>query len=408
MARQQRDIAVVGGGIVGATAALLAARRGWRVTLFEAEPRLWTRSSAANEGKVHLGPVFALGDDATVELMQRGAFSFADVLDEACGSPLPWADLVTDAFDYLVMPDSLLTPDELSARYRRMNERLATGRGTYLGESLRRVADPTERRDGRSGLPAFHTTERAVDPTRLGNLVCEAIMADPLITVRAGCRVHRVCLDEARGRGSLVAWSAAGELLEDCFDAVVNAAWDGQEVLLPRRDRVARNFRLRCAIRLHLPAPAEHVGVGVARWAPVTLVQGPYGDVVAHRDHVYASWYPVGRLTNEHGPSPSTHARQELASLAGRGDLVESQLQPLRDLGLLPEVAGEWRASVVGGFIAGHGTLDIDLRESRLHHRAEFGPRRVGGMVVATNFKLTTAPLAAQLAVDTVAREVAA
>jgi hypothetical protein len=315
---------------------------------------------------------------------------------------------VTDAFDNLVMPDSLLAPDELRGCYEVMNEQLARRSGTYLGETLRCVADPTVRRDERTGLPAFHTTERAVDPTRLRNLVLERLGADPLITVRTGCTVRRVRGIAARGGGSAVSWSRlAGETFEDRFDAVVNAAWEGQEALVPARDRRARNFRLRCAVRLHRSAITEDPG-GSRRHRPVTLVQGPYGDVVPHRDYLYASWYPVGRLRNEHGATPSLHAYQELAALAARTDLVESQLQPLRELGLLPEDAGRWRASVVGGFITGHGTADIDVRESRLHRRAEFGPRRVGSMVVATNFKLTTAPLAASLAVDEVAREVAA
>jgi glycine/D-amino acid oxidase-like deaminating enzyme len=395
-------VAVVGGGVVGVTASLLAARRGWRVTLFEAEDRLWTRASAANEGKVHLGPVFALGDEATVEVMQEGALSFADVLEEACGSSLPWSDLVTDAFDYVVMPDSLSTPDELSRRYRVMNERVAEQSGTYLGEALSHVADPTVRRDERTGLPAFRTTERAVEPLLLGRQLCDAALSDPSITVHTGCRVSRVRRHDARGGGAVVTWRGpCGEVLEEHFDAVVNAAWDGQQALLPPADQVSRNFRLKAAVRLPRRLAEGHDD----HYPTVTLVQGPYGDVVAHRDYVYASWYPVGRLSNEHGTTPSPEADQVLASLTGRADLVEGQLQPLRELGLLPAVADGSSASLVGGFIAGHGKLDIDVRASQLHRRAEFGPQRVGGMVLATNFKLTTAPLAAKLAIDEVARE---
>lgn len=407
------SIAVVGGGIVGVTASLLAARQGWRVTLFEAEPKLWSRASAANEGKVHLGPVFALGDEATVELLQRGATSFAGLLDQAAGSPLPWRDLTTDTFDYLIMPDSLLCPEDLSARYRWMNECLAARVSQcYLGEPLPYIVDPVVRRDERSGLPAFRTLERAVEPAELGRLLTERVTAHPLITVRTDCRVSRV-EPRRRTRTLDVEWRQGEGVTEEAsFDAVINAAWDQQQALLPPAERLPYNFRLKCAVRLrHAPALVPAGGPPVAATTSdtptVTLVQGPYGDVVTHRDYVYASWYPVGRLTNEHGTTPSDRTYEILGDLSTRTELIDAQLGPLRELGLLPpDRVGLPESVLVGGVIAGHGKVDIHSRTSKLHRRADFGPRRRGGMVLATNFKLTTAPLAARLAVDEVARRV--
>ncbi len=404
------SIAVVGGGIVGVTASLLAARQGWQVTLFEAEPELWSRASAVNEGKIHLGPVFALGDDATVDLLQRGALSFAGLVDEAIGAPLCWPDLTTDTFDYLVMPDSLLCPSELAARYRVMNEGLsARGSHDYLGESLPYIVDPTVRTDERSGLPAFRTLERSVDPAILGPLLTDRLEAEPLITVRTGCRVRRV---RPRDESLVmeVSWGEReGAIEHGQFDAVINAAWDQQQALLPDAERLPYNFRLKCAVRLQHRTPgAGTAGRGATDTPTVTLVQGPYGDVVTHRDYVYASWYPVARLTNEHGSTPSEGTYEMLRDLPSRSELIDGQLQPLRDLGLLPpDTTGLPPSVLVGGVIAGHGKLDIHARASKLHHRADFGPTHRGGMVMATNFKFTTAPLAARLAVDEVARRVA-
>lgn len=64
-------IAVVGGGIVGCTTALLLADHGYSVDLFEREAELWSGASRAGEGKIHLGPIFALGGRATHEAQLR-------------------------------------------------------------------------------------------------------------------------------------------------------------------------------------------------------------------------------------------------------------------------------------------------------------------------------------------------
>lgn len=377
-----RNVAVVSGGIVGITAALLAAERGARVTLYEARDELWQCASAMNEGKVHLGPIFALGDRITHDVMLRGATTFAAVLERAYAAALPWEELSTVPFRYLVMPDSLVTADQLAARYRSLNEQLGRHRApTYLGRPLGRLVDPVARTDEATGLPAFDTEERAVDPLRLGALLVDRVRNHPLVTVRTGCAVERV--DDGQ-----VCWGDEQER----YDVVIACTWDQQELLVPEEHRVRRNFRVKCALRLPR--------VGDDR-TTVTLVQGPFGDVVTHRDYVYASWYPEARLTNEFAIAPSPRAHHLRDGAASRPELVTEQIKPLQSLGLLRDLTIHTdEVEVVAGFIAGHGPLDISERESGLHRRAEFGTEVHGSLVVARNFKLTTAPLAALAAVD--------
>ena len=138
----------------------------------------------------------------------------------------------------------------------------------------------------------------------------------------------------------------------------------------------------------------------------MTLVQGPYGDVVRHADHVYASWYPVARLSNEHGRGPSSMALDEAPRLAERNELAKQQIDPLQRLGFLP--SGVRISETMGGFILGHGPLDIDRRTSQLHDRSEFGVHRVGSVLTPRNFKFTTAPLAARNAVEAAVETVGA
>jgi glycine/D-amino acid oxidase-like deaminating enzyme len=52
-------VGVLGGGLQGCCAALALADRGAQVALFDRNQALVTRAGAANEGKIHLGYMYA-------------------------------------------------------------------------------------------------------------------------------------------------------------------------------------------------------------------------------------------------------------------------------------------------------------------------------------------------------------
>jgi glycine/D-amino acid oxidase-like deaminating enzyme len=382
------SVAVLGGGILGCLSALHAARAGFSVTLLESRPSLWSEASAVNEGKIHLGPVFALASARTQEVLMDSALSFAGIVEDALETPVDWEELAGDDFEYLVMPDSLLGPDELGQVYAGLNRLIPEG-ARYLGRPITRVSETRARRDPDTGLASFRTSERAVDPRKLGALVTRALHSHPSIAVRTDSEVIGV---HPRS-GGRVAVSCAGEAEGDVFDYAINCTWTQQQVLLAAaQHRQKLNYRVKSAVRL-APFPGART---------VTLVQGPYGDVVRHGDHVYASWYPVGRLSNEYGVAPSAHARELRLRADGDRDLGQRQIEALRGFGLLPdEVEVE---SVMSGFIVGHGAVDIDSRRSRLHDRSDFGVSVHDGTVLTPHtYKLTSAPLAARAAVDRLA-----
>lgn len=375
-------VAVVGGGVLGITTALLAARAGHEVTLLEADVRPWTRASAANEGKVHLGLVYVLGDEATPRVMLEGALSFADLIDDALGQPFPWAHHTSSPFDYVVAPDSMESPASLADRYAALNRLLASRPRPhrYLGQEIERIVHPDPVVDARTGLPSFATVERSVDPVALGAALVDAAQAHPAIEVRVATRVTDI--DHATGE------VAAGARPLGRFDAVVVSAWTGQAALLPTAHRPVRNIRLKAAVLLP-PRPSH---------GTVTVVHGPYGDVVAHRGYTYASWYPAGRLSHEHVVAPSAHAEGLRHGIPIRDDVAVATVEGLAALGLLD--GDEVADGLVGDFILGHGPVDIDRRESLLHSRSEFGVEVIGRLLVPASFKLTTAPLAASRVVE--------
>jgi glycine/D-amino acid oxidase-like deaminating enzyme len=381
-------VAVVGGGIVGTLTALLLAQRGHRVDLFERETELWAGASAVNEGKVHLGGVYALGGARTHEVMMRGAVEFAPCIEAAIGQRVDWDEVAGEEFDHLVMPDSLASVDDLRSAYAAINERAArviASSDRYLGRRVDHVVDPHPHRDADTGLTAFSTRERAVDPLRLRAVVLEAIVVQSRIRILTSTPVTDITTDDDHARVSHTTGHQATSA--DRYDAAVNATWAWQNRFAAQA--TPRNFRVKTAVRLKL---------GIVKRS-VTMVQGPYGDVVAHRDHGYASWYPTGRLITEHGIHPSARAEAALASIPQRTDLVRSQLDALAGIGLLPAGCD---GESIGGIIVGDGAPDIDNPSSLLHGRPDLGVTVHGRIVTPVTFKFTTGPLAARTVATTI------
>lgn len=388
-----RRVAVVGGGVLGVTTALLLAEGGTAVTLFERQPLLWSGATAANEGKVHLGPVYALGTERTWMVMIEAALAFGALLERSVGTPIDWSSLTSEPFTYIVMPTSLASAEELQRRYAAINRQFHSSverrGGDYLGRPIVDVIDEQPMVDTATGLPAFRSRERSVDPSRLGSLLVDAVERHSLIDVRVGTCVQSAANDV---EGVILTVGEGGvESLR--FDAMVNCAWEGRSALIA--DAVATgasqfNYRVKVAATLQSPHPVP----------PVTLVHGPFGDVVDYGDRLYASWYPVGRIAHEAGLAPST----ELLDMVHSGDLrvnAEQQVAALKRIGVLPESAA--CTDAVAGVIIGDGALDIDDPRSELHHREHFRVIREGCVITPLNYKFSTAPLAAARAADLVA-----
>lgn len=383
-----RSVIVAGGGILGCLTSLLLVDAGRSVTLIEQNDELWLETSSVGEGKVHLGLVYAHGTATTRSGMLSGAVAFAPVVERALGHAIDWSTLVGDPFDYLVMRESLLQPDELAAVYRSLDdEHAALGRPPYLGMAIDRLAAREPHTD-ETGVPAFATAERAVDPDALRELVVAAVAArSDRITVLPATRVQAVDQvdDGVRVR---VSHPRSPDAVEDALEAAafVDARWHWQGHGVQGIDVGARNLRAKSAVIFDADASTR----------TVTLVLGPFGDIVRRSSAVYASWYPHARIAHEHRPFAST-ALLDAVEAANRSTDAESaaaeQKAALVDLGLLSPRA---RAlSVRTGVIIGDGPTDIDQRGSRLHDRDGAAVSLVGRVALPRNAKLTTAPSAA-------------
>ena len=177
--RATQRVAVLGAGLQGVCIALELARRGITVDLVEQDAQPLNRASLRNEGKIHLGLVYAKDATfATAETMLDGALDFRRLLSSWTAGRFD-AVARSRPFVYLVARDTLLPPPVLAAHYAAVatsyRARLAADPGLdYLGtrtdDVWRRLEEPAFAALGApaQAIAAFETIEAAID---LGDVV---------------------------------------------------------------------------------------------------------------------------------------------------------------------------------------------------------------------------------------------
>lgn len=398
-------ILVIGAGLQGAVVALELARRGAQVTLLDRGPQPLGGASRHNEGKIHLGFVYAL--DATGKTrrhMLDGALSFGSILDRLCG-PLPWQQWRSEGFLYSVMPGSLADPESLEASYRDVQQQYEQAMADLGSEASYVGTVPTNlwrRSTGRRGRPlvggnpaesCYETNEVAIDPRSLAETVARRLHEVPGIDLRCGATVTKA----RRTTAGTFAVSVQGPHgpVEEPADAVVNCSW-GDRLRLDESmglpvDARSWAYRTKYSVIVRPPNPQSDL-------VPVTMVQGPFGDVVPRSDGtVYLSWYPVARTYfGSKPPEPSPPGQADLIAARTLDALVP----------LFPALEGSEVLSSRPGLIVAEGRSDVNDPTSSLHIREEIGAENHDGWWTVGPAKLTTAPLVAQQTATRIAREV--
>jgi glycine/D-amino acid oxidase-like deaminating enzyme len=398
-------VGVLGGGLQGCCTALALAERGFDVVLLDRNQSLLSRTATANEGKIHLGYMYA-GDPtfATARAMMEGALAFAPFMQRYIGSSMERVK-TSMATNYVVHRDSQHSAEAVSAYLTEVHRLIAdAARGrefAYFGLDLSmpprrwRASEREAMFNPETVLAAFDTPEVAIDPEELAIGLRACISDHPRIEVRLGQRVLRAERDENGIR--VTSEQTAGQVI-DCFDHVVNALWDGRMTLdgtmgfKPSRPWL---HRLKYGIALTLPE-------GLECPPSITIVSGPFGEVVSHPDRrIYLTWYPEclqGISAEVAPPDWPIRPPEPVRSRILRGTIsalstILPCLDPLNRASLAD-------ASVKGGVIVAWGGTDIYDPNSELHRRYEIGITSAGRYHSIDPGKLTMAPYFAERCAD--------
>lgn len=392
-----RRVAVLGAGIMGSSVALLLGRRGVQVTVFDQAPLPFAGASRWNEGKIHLGYLYAADPSlATARRVLPGGLAFRRLVESLIGCPL---DPAISGHDdtYLVHRDSVVDAAAFGHYVAAVCDlcRETPGRDGYLSDLRRgRARRLTHREleadyDARYIAAGFRVPERSVSTTWVADRFTEALAACPAIALEMGTRVGAVVpIDETPDARLKV---QTGDDLAGPFDAVVNALWEGRLAVdagLGIRPEAAWSHRYRLSVFMRARRPLS---------VPSTVIAvGPFGDVKNYNGRDYhLSWYAAGLVAEGdsiHPPQPPGPSRLEHDRIAAEvldrlGDIVT----PVR---ALAEEAEEIR--VEGGWVYALGQGSLADPSSRLHRRDRVGIHRRGRYFSVDTGKYSIAPWLAE------------
>jgi hypothetical protein len=390
-------IAILGAGNAGVCAALELASRGFPVDLYDENERPITRASFINEGKVHLGILYAKDQTlATARLMIRGALSFASLLDRWIGFD---ADTftVSTPFYYGVHAGTMVSVAALKAHYASCKQLFAEAQaahgGTYLGLDRSIAVDELDRTElGRLVSPEhfialFRTSERAVDPRGVAVRLRAAALEHPRIQFVGQARVTAVSRP-AQG-GLAVTFRRDGHVQTERYDQVANTLWHGRleiDGIMGLRPPHPWMYRYKFANRVFVPLAADAI-------PSVTCVLGPFGDIVNYRDQgLFLSWYPTGMIATSTALRPPDWDGE--IPLERRHDVFKrSHAAWLDRCPLLHSVRfDEKDVDPAGGVIFAWGETDVDDENSQLHERFNVGVHSVDGYHSVNTGKYTLSP----------------
>lgn len=401
---KNKRIAILGAGGLGTCLSLELANRGYQVELFEAHSEAVRKASYVNEGKIHLGFIYAMDRDFhTSRQMIVGAVHFMDHLQRWIS--VDPEQVISTPFHYCIHKGSLATGDQLHPHYQHcadVFDEVSSHFGKkYLGlfdkvfaerlpkSKLDSVVNPEYIDD------VFVTSEYSVEPRAVAEKLRESLAQQPSVTLLTGARVNSV----SRANGKLnVHFTHEGVERTETFDEVVNCTWNSllaiDQTMGVEPLHGSWSFRYKFGNKILIPFQDSD-------FPSCTMVQGPFGDSVNFKDRGgFFSWYPIGRtgwsedrLPPDWDGSYSNGYREEI--FLKSFEELKNRVPALRNLSFPQE-----KVDPAGGVIFALGNTDVENADSKLHTRHEVGIRSFDGYHSVNTGKYTLVPYLAVKTAD--------
>ncbi len=391
-------IAVLGAGILGSCTALELAKRGFQVDLLDQQATPVTQASLGNEGKIHLGFIYANEPDfSTAKTLIVGAFHFSALLQR-------WCDLsdlqqhLSTPFVYGIHAQSMLSESAIHTHFQQIEtlyRELRTSThldyldlpGDFVFEKLPQpeteaIFDPGQI------TTAYRTIEHAIDTAWVADLLRQAVFDQPKINWLGNTWVEQATLLD---NGQVAVTVEQGED-QICipYDRVVNCLWEGRLQLDASMGmRPTRQWLHRYKLGIYLQFRRAYPMI-----PSTTLMLGCFGDVVNFQNHkIYFSWYPECMIGMSQDLSPpnwmKTTTPERLDAIFTKSFDQLAAIHPVLHQIHPDDILDR---TIRGGEIFAWGKTDIDDIASELHHRYKIGIHSVGNYHSVDTGKYTIAP----------------
>jgi len=398
--RRSPHVAILGAGIMGTSTALLLAKRGISSTLFDVSPAPMSHASRWNEGKIHLGFLYA-GDPSlnTARQLMLGGLVFKEKIEKLIGCSLD-DNITTEDETYLIHRDSIVGADQVLHYFNSVAALLCdTGEGkNYLVDVSRaRIATLSRQdighiADRRYVAAAFRVPERSVSTVWLADQLVSATKAEVRIEQIMRTRVTGI---RPREDTDGTQWTVeTGNFEHGPFDWVVNCLWQGKLAIdsklgLRPLSEWSHRYRLALFIRTARPVKCPSAVIAV----------GPFGDIKSYNDRTfYLSWYPGGLIAEDCSLEPPS----PIIGDAARSRVVESTISKLEMILPIARAIYAQRQSmdVDGGWVFAMGAGSLANVASTIHRRDRIGIYQHGTYITVDTGKYSMAPLLAEKAVS--------
>ena len=381
---------------MGCSLALFLARNGAHVSLFEEAAEPFTGASRWNEGKIHLGYLYA-GDPSldTARKLIHGGLLFRDLVQELLQQDISPAVSPRDDI-YLAHRSSIIDTDSMSGYFKAVSALIRSHRSanryfsdlTTAGSVALTTTELRNLTRSEAIVAGFRVPERSILTNWVADRYVAAVKAEPSIELLSNVRVEAVAPSADKWRVS------ANPAIPDPFDVIVNCLWHGREAVdrasgfAVNAGQTSYRYRasafLRCRQACKLPS--------------AVLAVGAFGDIKNYNGRdLYLSWYSEGLIDDGmDGPSAvslAAHAKHRI--LAGTVNRLSEYFPELVDIVRQPA-----SLDVAGGWVVAHGTGSLDDPLSPLHRRDRFGISRFGSYFSVDTGKYSTAPWLAKRLAD--------